>query len=139
MLRKRLDTKVSVSNINTPEKSTSTDTKTSENKQRYQERTRSATPEKMTNQRSSYSNYDNRPPVTCYNCQQPGHVSRQCRNKKQFPISASGTFQQQSKPNIMQKQTNNVKQTRFDDEAKNEASLNNIHVRINAMMSRVSS
>ena len=36
LLRKRQDTKVSVSNINTPEKSTRTDTKTAENKQRDQ-------------------------------------------------------------------------------------------------------
>ena len=70
-------TKVSVCNLNNPEQPKVTgEPNQIERKNQDQVRSRSVTPEK----RASYNN-DNRPPVTCYNCQQTGHVSRQCSSQ----------------------------------------------------------
>ena len=134
LLKQRQDpaAKVSVCNLNNPEQpKAAREPNPIERKNKERFRSRSVTPEK----RASYNN-DNRPPVTCYNSQQPGHVSRHCRNKKVFPKSASGHFQSQSKELSKQKQSSNVKQTWFEEEAKNDTSLNNINVRINATVTK---
>ena len=135
-----------VSNINTHERrDTSNNERNSQSqivdsKNQNQARPRSNTPEKsVTYQRDSNNAYQNRAPVTCYNCQQTGHVSRFCRNKKVYPKPDSNQTPSQQKPSTAQKPHNSTKQTRFAKEKKEDAKVNSIKVRINATVGKVSS
>ena len=109
-----------------------------DSKNQSQTRPRSNTPEKNaqyqrdSNQRDSNNSHQNRAPVTCNNCQQTGHVSKFCRNKKVYPKPDNNQTQLQQKSNSFQKQQNNTKQTRFAEEAKEDDKVSNINVRINA-------
>ena len=141
LLKQRQDPseKFKVSNINTPERrDTSNNERNSQSqivdsKNQRQTRPRSITPENNAQyQRDSNNSYQNRAPVTCYNCQQTGHVSKFCRNKKVYQKTYSNQTQLQQKFNSFQKQQNNNKKARFAEKAK----VSNINVRINAVVKK---
>ena len=79
---------------------------------------RSNTPEKNVAYLREGNKYQSRIPLTCYNCQQIGHVSNFRPDKKVFTKPSNSQTQPQQKPNNTPKQYKNVKQTRFDDEEK---------------------
>ena len=172
LLSKRPDSgKFSVSNVNTKEQERQNDKTEDKPDPKAPEfikqdagTTRSRTPDTSRDTNRNQVTQPNRlTQVTCYNCQQKGHVSRYCRNKKvstprveDKPYNAdkpkyntSSTQQKDQNVQTSQKQLyekSTVRQTRFSDDQRQDYDSqdeqdaivgNNVNVRINATIGEI--